>query len=68
MKYTNLYPLPLSVKALCSEDLDGNQIIVLNAKYTHEENLKSYRHEISHAEDLGNAIDVNEVESKRHEY
>ena len=48
-----LYPLPHKCKGFCHETEDGSQIVVLNSRLTRETNIKTYEHEISHADDFG---------------
>lgn len=66
MTHTVLYPLPIKIKALCCEDAEGYQTIVLNSRYTHEANIASYLHEASHRDDFGQELDVGSLESDRH--
>lgn len=61
-----LYPLPHKCKGFCHETEDGSQIVVLNSRLTRETNIKTYEHEISHADDFGKELDVNELEKIRH--
>ena len=62
-----LYPLPPKCKGFCHETDDGSQIVVLNSRLTREENMKTFVHEISHTDDFGKGLDVNELETVRHE-
>ena len=62
-----LYPLPHKCKGFCHEADDGSQIVVLNSRLTREENMKTFVHEISHTDDFGKELDVNELEKVRHE-
>ncbi len=63
---TILYDLPPKVRSYCYEDADGYQTIVLNSKLSRESNLKSLKHELSHAGDFGQDQDVDLLESQRH--
>ena len=62
-----LYPLPPKCKGFCHETEDGSQIVVLNSRLTREANIRTYTHEISHADDFRKESDVNELEKIRHE-
>ena len=62
-----LYPLPHKCKWFCHKTEDGSQIVVLNSRLTMEANIKTLKHEISHADDFGKELDVNELEKIRHE-
>lgn len=43
-----LVDLPTSVRGFCYHDNDGEAFIVLNARLTHEQNMKTYVHEQNH--------------------
>lgn len=43
-----LHDLPTSVNAALSIDYDGNPCIHLNARLTHEAQVKAYQHEMRH--------------------
>mgnify|MGYP001049623576 FL=1 len=43
-----LHDLPTSVNAALSIDHDGNPCIPLNARLTHEAQVKAYQHEMRH--------------------
>ena len=45
-----LVDLPTSVRGLCYHDDNGEEFIVLNARLTREQNLKTYDHEQKHIE------------------
>lgn len=40
--------LPTSVRGLCYHDDDGKEYIILNARLTREQNMKSFDHEQLH--------------------
>jgi hypothetical protein len=46
----------------------GEQCCVLNARLSHESNMKTYQHECEHARhgDLACCEDVNKIECERH--
>lgn len=52
-----LVDLPTSVRGFCYHDNDGEAFIVLNARLTHEQNMKTFVHEQNHiaAGDMYNA-------------
>ena len=62
-----LYPLPHKCKGSCHDTEDGSQIVVINSRLTREANIKTYEHEISHADDFWGELDVDELEKIRHE-
>ena len=43
-----LVDLPTSVRGLCFHDDEGEEYIVLNARLTHEQNIRTYKHEKEH--------------------
>ena len=45
-----LVDLPTSVRGFCCCGEDGEPIIVLNARLTHEQKMKTYEHERKHIE------------------
>ena len=45
-----LVDLPTSVRGLCYHDNDGEEYIVLNARLTREQNVRTFRHECRHLE------------------
>lgn len=51
-----LVNLPTSVRGFCYHDNDGQEYVVLNARLTHEQNLKTYDHESRHI-DRGDMYD-----------
>lgn len=42
--------LPTSVRGLCFLDENGEPVIILNSRLTHEQNRKTYDHEKKHIE------------------
>lgn len=64
--YTILRTLPYGVKGLCRENEDGSHTIVLNSRYTYENNLHSYEHEIEHIRnnDFKNGVDIEKFEKE----
>lgn len=65
IKRVVLFDLPLSVKGYCFNDSEGDKVCVLNSRYTREDNIDSYNHEISHTSDFG-VLDVDALENLRH--
>ena len=66
---TILADLPIGCKGFIIESIEtGEQCCVLNARYNHETNIKTYQHECDHADhdDLARKDDVNKIESIRH--
>ena len=55
--------LPTSVKGFCFHDNDGEAFIVLNARLTREQNLRTYDHEKEHIK-RGDMYDVTYNEYK----
>ena len=45
-----LVDLPTSVRGFCYHDDDGEAFVVLNARLSREQNLKTYDHEQKHIE------------------
>ena len=45
-----LADLPCSIPAFVIPIADGSFTIILNARHTHEQHLKSYHHELAHIE------------------
>lgn len=45
-----LVDLPTSVRGLCYHDDNGEEFVILNARLTREQNLKTYDHEQKHIE------------------
>lgn len=58
--------LPYKVYGVSKFDAEGYQTIILNAKNSFEQNLKSYRHEWRHRNDFGRDINVDQLEAERH--
>lgn len=63
-----LTDLPIGVKGFIHEDPDGDPVIILNARYSHEMNVETYKHEEGHRRhhDLAASCDVDTVEARRH--
>ena len=66
MTRTILYNLPPTVRALCSEDVNGEQLIILNARLTREANSESFEHELRHKKDFSHSQNVDFLECKKH--
>ena len=47
-KPARLVNLPTSVRGFCYHDNEGEEYVVLNARLTREQNLKTYDHERKH--------------------
>ena len=45
-----LVDLPTSVRGFCYHDDNGEEFVILNARLTREQNLKTYDHEQKHIE------------------
>ena len=65
---TVLLDLPCDCRGYVISDNEGNPCIVLNARMSHEMNVKSYEHELRHINngDLYCNEDVNEIETNCH--
>ena len=66
---TILVDLPIGCKGFIIESFEtGEQCCVLNARYNHETNMRTYQHECDHAshDDLACCEDVNKIEYERH--
>jgi len=66
---TILIDLPLKCRGYIYEDMEtGEKCCVLNARLTHEANLKAYEHELRHLKnnDLDSAVDINLCENLTH--
>lgn len=63
---TILHALPYGIKGLCRENEGGSHIMVLNSRYTYEDNLHSYEHEVKHIEndDFNSAVDIEQQEKE----
>jgi hypothetical protein len=66
MSRTYLFDLPLAVHALCTEDENGEQVVILNSRLSREDNLKSYEHELMHVSDFLPEKEINILEQDRH--
>lgn len=64
---TILMDLPPRIKGFVSR-VDGEEVIVLNSRLTHEANEQTYIHELRHiaGDDLDRPCDVNVIEMIRH--
>lgn len=58
--------LPYDIKGYTVQNMEGEQVIVLNARYNHEANIKSFWHEIKHENDFGDVDNISELEYIRH--
>lgn len=60
--------LPYHIKGFVSSTTDGEKIIVLNSRLTHEANQETFIHEMEHiaGDDLNRKCDVNVIECIRH--
>jgi len=60
--------LPTTVKAFTMENEDGTYEICVNARLTKEQQMLSYRHELSHImnDDFRSDADTDSLESLRH--
>lgn len=66
---TILLDLPYDCRGFIVESIEtGEQCCVLNARLSHESNMKTYQHECEHARhgDLACCEDVNKIEYERH--
>jgi len=61
-----LINLPYDIKGYTVQNMDGDQVVILNARYTHEANVKSLLHEIKHDKDFGNVENISQLEYVRH--
>lgn len=61
-----LLNLPYEIKGYTVQSLEGDQVIILNARYTHEANLKSFWHELNHENDFGDIENISQLEYVRH--
>lgn len=48
--YVRLMNLPTTVRGFCYHDDDGEEYVIMNARLTHEQNMKTYDHEMHHIE------------------
>lgn len=62
-----LIDLPYHVKGFVSR-VDGEDIIILNSRLSHEANVETYKHELEHIaqNDLTSDCEVNVIECIRH--
>lgn len=63
-----VYPLPCGVHGFVCENADGSHTIVLNSCETHENNIKTYLHELKHIaeDDFRRLESADALESIRH--
>jgi len=67
---TILIDMPVKVRGYIYEDVaTGEKVCVLNARLTHENNQKAYKHECCHLEhgDLDSDEDINTIENRAHQ-
>lgn len=64
-----LLDMDTKIKGYMIRNNDGFSTIVLNARHCHEQNIKSYLHELKHMYygDLDAEEHVTTIEAKRHE-
>ena len=65
--YVRLIDLPATIKAYVVANADQSYTIVLNSTLNHEQNMKSYAHEMKHI--LGDDFtkeDINKIELQAH--
>jgi len=66
---TVLLNLPYGCRGYIVESLEtGEACCVLNARLTHEQNKKTYEHELEHlqCDDLHSGLSANTIETMRH--
>ena len=66
---TILVDLPYDCRGFIVESVEtGEQCCVLNARLSHEENIKTYQHECDHAQhdDFRRCESINKIEYARH--
>ena len=66
---TILLDLPIGCKGFIVENIEnGEQCCVLNARYNHETNMKTYQHECNHAkrDDFRCCEDINTIKARAH--
>lgn len=63
-----LQDLPIGVKGFVVEGLDDFYTIVLNARYSREANIETYKHELKHIEgsDFRSEESADDVERRAH--
>lgn len=65
MVNVRLLQLPVTIRGFVKENEDGTYTIVLNSRLSYEQNLKTYKHELSHiANNDFQKHDVNEAERR----
>ena len=65
---TIYYNMPTTIRSYVIPNQDGSYAIVLNSKLSHEQNVKSYNHEIEHIlnGDYEKKCDVDIIEFNAH--
>ena len=48
MVNVHLLPLPCRIKAVSTKNEDDSYTIILNSRLSHEQQIKSYKHELKH--------------------
>lgn len=63
-----LHPLPLSIKGFVSEDENGENVVVLKASLSREQNILTALHEEAHIEhhDMDSVDGVGAIEAAAH--
>lgn len=63
-----LKDLPWGFRGFCYENFDGEYVCILNAKYSSDQLLRTYKHELKHVENPEDFTELNisEVENIRH--
>lgn len=62
-----LRSLPYAIRGFTTVDANGEQIIIINSKYTSEINKMTYLHEISHYSDFyEEEVNVDKLELSKH--
>lgn len=65
MVNVRLLQLPVTIRGFVKENEDGTYTIVLNSRLSYEQNLKTYKHELSHITNNDfQKHDVNEAERR----
>lgn len=58
-----LLQLPVSIKGFVRQNEDGTYTIVLNSRLSYEQNVKTYKHELSHILNSDfDTYDINQAE------
>lgn len=66
--YTQLAPLPVTIKAFVEQLPDGNYVIVINSKLNQEQQELAYLHELGHImrSDFGKDLPCDILEDVAH--